>query len=328
MRLIGLAVVLALSLVIAPLAAEAQQVGKPYRIGILSGGSPDKDSPNIEAFRNGLRDMGWVEGRNVVIEWRSAEGRTERLTGLAAELVHLKVDVIVTAASTPATLAAKRATTTTPVVMVAVGAPLDTGLVASLARPGGNVTGSTTLGGEVASKRLDFVKELVPKAAQVALLWNPDNPANARLYRELGQKAQQAHLKLLSVEVRDVKEFDSGFALLAKQRPGALLLTADPMHLVHMGRVIEFTAKHQLPAIYNTRESVLDGGLMSYGANQPELYKRAATYVDKILKGTKPGDLPVEQPTKFEMVINLKTARALGLTIPQTLLLQADHVIE
>jgi len=328
MRLIRLAVVLALSLVIAPLAAEAQQVGKSYRIGILSGGSPDKDSPNIEAFRNGLRDMGWVEGRNVVIEWRSAEGRTERLTGLAAELVHLKVDVIVTAASTPATLAAKRATTTTPVVMVAVGAPLETGLVASLARPGGNVTGSTTLGGEVASKRLDFVKELVPKAAQVALLWNPDNPANARLYRELVQKAQQAHLKLLSVEVRDVKEFDSGFALLAKQRPAALLLTGDPMHLVHMGRVIEFTAKHQLLAIYNTRESVLDGGLMSYGANQPELYRRAATYVDKILKGTKPGDLPVEQPTKFELVINLKTAKALGLTIPRTLLLQADQVIE
>jgi len=193
----------------APLAAEAQQAGKLYRVGILSGGSPDKDSSGIEAFRNGLRELGWVEGRNVAIERRSAEGRTDRLTGLAAELVRLKVDVIVTAASTPATLAAKRATTTTPVVVVAVGAPLETALVDSLARPGGNVTGSTTLGGEVASKRLDFAKELVPPAAQVALLWNPDNPANARLYRELVQKAQQANLKLLSVEVRDVKEFDA-----------------------------------------------------------------------------------------------------------------------
>ena len=328
MRLIGFAVVLALSVTLASLAGEAQQAGKPYRIGILSGGSPDKNSPHIEAFRQGLRDKGWVEGRTVVIEWRSAEGRTDRLGGLASELVHLKVDVIVTAGSTPATLAAKRATTTTPIVMVAVGAPLDTGLVPSLARPGGNVTGLTTLGGEVASKRLDFVKELLPEARQLALLWNPDNPANARLYSELTQKAQRAHLTLLSVEVRDVKEFDSGFALLVKQRPDALLLTADPMILVHMRRVIEFTAKHRLPAIYNTRESVEAGGLMSYDANQPELYKRAAIYVDKILSGTKPGDLPVEQPTKFELVINLKTAKALGLTIAPSLLLQADKVIE
>jgi putative tryptophan/tyrosine transport system substrate-binding protein len=323
----ALAATLALSLLAAPLATGAQQAGKPYRIGILSGGSPDKTSPHIEAFRQGLRDMGWVEGRNIAIEWRSAEGRTDRLTGLATELVDLKVDVIVTAGSTPATLAVKRVTTT-PVVMVAVGAPLETGLVASLARPGGNVTGSTTLGPEVASKRLEFVKDLLPEAAQVALLWNPDNPANARLYSELMQKAQQAHLKLLSVEVRGVKEFDRGFALLAKHRPSALLLTADPMILVHMGRVVEFTAKHKLPAIYNTRETVVAGGLMSYDANHPELYRRAATYVDKILKGTKPGDLPVEQPTKFELVINLKTAKALGLTIPPSLLLQADQVIE
>ena len=208
------------------------------------------------------------------------------------------------------------------------GAPVENGLVASLARPGGNVTGSTTLGGEVASKRLDFVKELIPKATQVALLWNPDNPANAALYRELMQKAQQAQLKLLSVEVRHAKEFDSGFALLERLRPDALLLTGDPMHLVHMGRVIEFTAKHLLPAIYNTRDNVLQGGLMSYGANQSELFKRAATYVDRILKGAKPADLPVEQPTKFELLINLKTARALRLTSPQTLILQADQAIE
>src|SRR5262249_19951926 len=213
----------------------------------------------------------WIGRQNVVIEWRSAEGRTDQLGALAAELVQSKVDVIVTAASTPATVAVKRATTTIPIVMVAVGAPVENGLVASLARPGGNVTGSTTLGGEVASKRLDFVKELIPKATQIALLWNPDNPANAKVYRELQQKVRQAQLKLLSVEARHANEFDSGFAFLARHRPNALLLTGDPMHLVHMGRVIEFTAKHQLPAIYNESESVLQGGLMSYGANQPEL---------------------------------------------------------
>jgi putative ABC transport system substrate-binding protein len=316
------------SILVAPLAAEGQQAGNVYRIGILSGGWPEKSAPQIEAFLKSLHDMGWIDGQNLVIEWRSADGRTDRLGALAAELVRIKVDVIVTAASTPATVAAKRATTTIPVVMVAVGAPVENGLVASLARPGGNVTGSTTLGGEVASKRLDFVKALIPKATQVALLWNPDNPANAALYRELQQKARLAQLKLLSVEARHANEFDSGFAFLARQRPDALLLTGDPMHLAHVGRVIEFTAKQQLPAIYNIRESVLQGGLMSYGANQSDLYRRAATYVDRILKGAKPADLPVEQPTKFELLINLKTARALRLTIPQTLILQADQIID
>src|SRR5262245_18925200 len=319
---------LAGGVIVAPLAAQAQQAGKLYRIGLLSGGSPERNTPQIEAFLKSLHDMGWVDGQNVIIEWRSAEASTDRLAALATELVQLKVDVIVTVASTPATVAAKRATTTIPIVMVAVGAPLESGLVTSLARPGGNITGSTTLGGEVASKRLDFVKELIPKATQVALLWNPDNPANAALYRELLEKAQRAQLKLVSVEVRHPREFDCGFALLARKRPDALLLTGDPMHLVHMGRVIEFTAKHRLPAIYNTRENAVAGGLMSYGANQPDLFKRAAAYVDRILNGTRPAELPVEQPTKFELLINLKTAKALRLTIPRTLILQADQVIE
>src|SRR5262245_22725092 len=327
MRRIGLAVILAFSLFVL-LESEAQQAGKVYRIGILSGGSPEKNTPQVEAFLERLHDLGWVDGQNVIVEWRSSEGRTDRLPALATELVQLKVDVIVTATSTPATVAAKRATTTIPVVMVAVVAPVENGLVTSLARPGGNITGSTTLGGEVASKRLDFVKELVPKATQVALLWNPDNPANAMLYRELAQKAQQAQLKLFSVEVLHPREFDNGFALLARQRPDALLLTGDPMHLIHMGRVIEFAAKHQLPAIYNTTESVAAGGLMSYGVSHPELYKRAATYVDRILKGARPAELPVEQPTKFELLINLKTAKALRLTIPRTLILQADQIFE
>ena len=246
---------------------------------------------------------------------------------LAAELVQLKVDVIVTAGSTPATLAVKRATATIPVVMVAVGAPLDTGLVSNLARPGGNLTGFTTLGGEVASKRLEFVKDLLPGAFQLAL------SGILTTRRTRGSTATRAISAAGAPEAAlgrsaDANDFDSGFALLTKQRPDALLLTADPTLLVHMGRVIEFTTKHRVPTIYNTKDSVMAGGLMSYDADQPELYRRAATYVDKILKGARPGDLPVEQPTKFELVINLKTAKALGLTIKPSLLLQADQIIE
>src|SRR5262245_47454991 len=312
----------------ATFAVEAQQPGKVYRIGILSGGLPHMNSPQIEAFRRGLRETGWTEGRDVVIEWRSAEGKTDRLDALAAELTRLNVDVIVTTASTPATVAAKRATSTIPIIMIAVGSAVDTGLVASLARPGGNVTGSTTLGAEVATKRLQFVKDILPGAVRIALLWNPANPSNARLHMDLRQRAQQEHLQLLSVEVREVKDFDDGFRRLTELRPDALLLTGDPMHLVHMQRVIEFAAKRRLPAIYNTRESAEAGGLMSYHADQLVLFRRAATYVDRILKGVKPADLPVEQPTKFDLAINLRTARALGITIPPTLLLQADQVIE
>jgi putative tryptophan/tyrosine transport system substrate-binding protein len=319
---------LALGTLSATLAVEAQQPGKVYRIGILSGGLPQMNSPQIEAFRRGLRETGWIEGRDVVIEWRSAEGKTDRLDVLAAELTRLNVDVIVTAASTPATVAAKRATSTIPIIMIAVGSAVDTGLVASLARPGGNVTGSTTLGAEVATKRLQFVKDILPGAVRIALLWNPANPSNARLHMDLRQRAQQEHLQLLSVEVRAVKDFDDGFRRLTELRPDALLLTGDPMHLVHMQRVIEFAAKRRLPAIYNTRESAEAGGLMSYHADQLVLFRRAATYVDRILKGVKPADLPVEQPTKFDLAINLRTARALGITIPPTLLLQADQVIE
>jgi putative ABC transport system substrate-binding protein len=323
-----LSVILALALLAAPFAAKAQQPGKTSHIGILSSGWPAQDSVHIEAFRQGLRDAGWVEGQNLVIEWRSAEGKTDRLAALAAELVRLKVVVIVAATSTRATQAAMRATTTIPIVMVAAGAPLDTGLVASLARPGGNVTGNTTLGAEVGAKRLEFVKELVPRATQIALLWNPDNPANVRIHAELVEKAPTVGLKLFSVRVRTAEEFDGALALLAKERPDALLLTADPMHQLHMGQVIEFAAKQRLPAIYNTKDSVMAGGLMSYGANQPELYRRAATYVAKILNGAKVGELPVEQPTKFELVINLKTAKALGLKIPPSVLARADEVIE
>jgi putative ABC transport system substrate-binding protein len=232
----------------------------------------------------------------------------------------------VTTSSTPGTLAAKQATTVIPIVMVGVGQP--EAVVSNIARPGGNITGSTILGSDVAPKRLELVKELRPRATQVALLWNPDNPANVYMEHELKGTARRLGLKLVSGSVRDVAEFDSAFEVIAKQRVAALIVTGDQMHQVHIGRVIDFAARNRLPAIYNIKENVLAGGLMSYGADHRELYRCAAIYVDKILKGTKPRDLPIEQPTKFELVINLKTAKALGLAIPPSLLQRADQVIE
>src|SRR5262245_302893 len=314
-----------LAVLIAPLAVEAQQAGRVYRIGVLSGAPPEWLVPMLDAFRQGLRGLGYAESQ-IIFHIRYAEGRDEVLPRLVGELVRLKVDVIVTTSSTPATLAVKRATTEIPVVMVGVGQP--EAIVSNIARPGGNITGSTILGSEVAPKRLELVKELRPGATQVALLWNPDNPANVYVERELNGTARRLGLKLVSARVRDVTEFDSAFKVIATQRVAALIVTGDPMHQVHIGRVIDFAARNRLAAIYNIRENVLAGGLMYYGADHRELYRRAAIYVDKILKGTKPGDLPVEQPTRFELGINLKTAKALDLTIPPSLLLRADQVIE
>jgi ABC-type uncharacterized transport system substrate-binding protein len=312
------------SFLAAPIPAKAQQPGRVYRIGVLSGASPEWLVPMLNAFRKGLLDLGYAESQ-IVFHIRYAEGRDEVLPRLAGELVSLKVDVIVTTSSTPGTLAAKQATTEIPIVMVGVGQP--EAVVSNIARPGGNITGSTILGSEVAPKRLELVKELRPRATQVALLWNTDNPANVYMERELRRTAHRLGLKLVSARVRDVNEFDTAFDLIAKQRVAALIVTGDPMHQVHIGRVIDFAARNRVPAIYNIKENVLAGGLMSYGADHRELYRRAAIYVDKILKGTKPGDLPVEQPTRFELTINLKTAKALGLTIPSLVLLRADEVI-
>jgi len=324
MQLIGLAVVLGLTL--APLAAEAQQAPKVARIGYLAGNlaaTPHRP----EAFRQALRDLGYVEGRNVVIEYRDAEGKSERLPALAAELVALKVDVIV-AAGTPAALAAKQATRTVPIVFAAVFDPVTSGLVSSLAHPGGHVTGLTVLGPGLAAKRLELLKEAVPNMSRVVFLWNPANPDQKFSLNEVQAGARALGVTLHSVEARSREELEQAFAMMKQSRPSALLMTADGVHQRYIGRIVAFTSETRLPAMYQLKEAVDRGGLMSYGASLPDLGRRAASYIDKILKGAKPADLPVEQPTKFELVINLKTAKALGLTIPPSVLGRADQIIE
>ena len=329
MRVIGLAVVLAVSLTLAPLAADAQQAAKVYRIGYLAGGSSTSGPNTTEAFRQGLRELGWVEGQNILIDYRYAEGRYNRLPDLVAELVRLKVDVIVASPSPPAA-AAKNATGTIPIVMIGAGVdPVEQGLIASLARPGGNVTGlSYGVGQEIFGKQLALLKEAVPKIRRVAVLWNPAAAPLTRAIEEVKVAARSLGLQLQFLEARSPNEFDGAFTAMAKERAGALLVLTDAMFSAHGGRLADLAAKSRLPATYTTRLPVESGGLMSYGPSFSDLWRRAAGYVDKILKGAKPADLPVEQPTKFELVINLKTAPALSLTIPQTLLLRADQVIE
>jgi putative ABC transport system substrate-binding protein len=311
----------------APLATEAQQGGKVYRIAFLGTGSGSAQAYRVDALRVGLRDLGYVEGKNIVIEYRYADGKYDRLPDLAAELVLLKVDVIVTG-GTQSTQAAMKATTTIPIVMVGTGDPLRSELVASLARPGGNVTGVTQLGAEVAGKRLQILKDTVPKVSRVAFLWNRANASHRPYFNDLQAVAQGLRFTLQSVEVQEPHEFERAFADMMRERPDALIVTADGTHQLRQAWIVDFAAKWRLPAMYQLKEYVEAGGLMSYGASITDNYRRAATYVDRILKGAKPADLPVEQPTKFELVINLKTAKALGLTIPPSLLARADHVIE
>jgi ABC-type uncharacterized transport system substrate-binding protein len=325
MRLIGLAVVLAVSL-LAPLAAEAQ-AGKMYRIAFLATASGQSQAYQVDALRAGLHDLGYLEGKNIVIEYRWAEGKYDRLPDLAAELVRLKVDVIVTG-GTQSTQAAMKATTTIPIVMVGTGDPLRSGLVASLARPGGNVTGLTQLGAEVAGKRLQILKDIVPNVSRVAFLWNRANVSHMPYFNELQAAARGLRLTLQSVEVQEPHEFEKAFAGMMRERPDALIVTADGTHQLRQAWIVDFAAKRRLPVMYQLKEYVEAGGLMSYGTSITDIYRHAAIYVDKILKGAKPADLPVEQPTKFDLVINLKTAKALGLTIPQSVLLRADQVIE
>jgi ABC-type uncharacterized transport system substrate-binding protein len=320
MRVLSM-VTLIVALLATPLAAVAQPAEKVPRIGLLD------YSPVWEPFRQALRDLGYVEGQNIAIEYRPTEGRQELLREHAAELVRLKVDVIV-AAGTPPTQAAMQATTTIPIVMVSTGDPLRTGLVASLARPGGNVTGNTILGAELSGKRLQLLKEMLPNVSRVAFLWNPANASLISHFNEIQAAARALGLTLQSVEVRDPKEFESAFLKMMRDRPDALIMTADTMHRLHLERIVDFAANRRLPAMYQLKAYVEAGGLMSYGASLSDLFRRAAVYVDKILKGAKPADLPVEQPTKFELTINLKTAKALGLTIPHSVLLRADQVIE
>lgn len=307
--------------------ARAQQAAKVPRIGFLGNSTAALEANLVEPFREGLRDLGYVEGRNILIEYRWAEGQYERFPTLIAELIALKVDVIVTA-GTPASVAVKKATTSVPVVMVAVGDPVATGLVASLARPGGNVTGLTSIAEEMEGKRLELLREVIPNISHVAVLWNPVNPVFKRALDELQAAATVMRIKILSLGVRASDQFEDAFAAIVRERPGALLVLGDRLFLYNRMRIMEFAAQHRLPGVHVYRELVEAGGLMSYGPSYADMHRRAATYVDQILKGAKPGDLPVQQPTKFELLINLKTAKALGLTVPPTLLARADEVIE
>jgi putative ABC transport system substrate-binding protein len=326
---VGLFVMLALSVLAAPVVAAAQQPTKVYRIGRLSPGlPPSQSSPSMEAFRQGLRDLGYVEGQNLVIEWRWAEGREERLPDLAAELVRLQVEVIVVG-GVAAIRAAQHATSTIPIVMAANYDPVGEGFIASLARPGGNITGLSWLGAELPGKRLELLKETLPQSARIAVLGNPAFAAYETWLHSLTAAARALDLHLHVLELRRADELDSAFAAITSAGADALIVLSDPALLDGLhGRIVALAARHRLPAMYDWRAYVDAGGLMSYGPNMPDMQRRAANYVDKILKGAKPADLPIEQPTTFNLVINLKAAKALGLTIPSTVLFQANEVLQ
>jgi putative tryptophan/tyrosine transport system substrate-binding protein len=326
MRLIGLAVVLAVSLALAPLTSEAQQAGKAHRIAFLGSTSPSGYASQMKAFRGGLRDLGYVEGQNLVIEFRWAQGKYERLPELAAELVRLKPDVLVTH-GVPGTLAAKRATNTIPIVIGVVGEAVAIGAVEGLARPGGNVTGSSFFVPELNAKRLEVLKEAFPRLSRVGVLLNRDNAVNMHVLKAMEQTAQALKIQLQSVEARDPADLENAVSTLVKGHASAIAVEDDAMLLAHAERIADLARKYQLPTI-GFVEYARAGGLMAYGVNFQDLWRRAAGFVDKILRGARPADLPVEQPTKFELVINLKAAKALGLTIPQSVLGRADQVIE
>ena len=311
-----------------PLAIEAQQARKMPRIGYLGQNSAESAPHLLVAFRQALGERGWVEGQNILIEYRYADGKVDRLPALVAELIGRNVDVIVTVSSR-ATWAAKDATKSIPIVMAASVDALGEGLVASLAHPGGNVTGMTFLAGpEIAGKQLQLLKEVVPAASRVAVLTNPTNRSHAGFLRELKVTARSLGAQLQVLEAQDPDQIDSAFVAMTRERAGALLVLTDSVFVGERRRVVDLAARSRIPALYSQREFAADGGLVSYGPSLSEMFRRAATHVDKLLRGTKPGDIPVEQPTKFELVINLKTAKALGLTIPQSPLLRADDVIQ
>ena len=307
--------------------AEAQQPKKVPRLGYLVANFPSTNPARNEAFRQGLRDLGYVEGKSIVIEWRYAEGKPDRLPVLAAELVRLKVDVIVTAGPA-STRPAKEATSTIPIVMGFDNDPVGNGFVASLARPGGNITGLSTLAPEISGKQLELLMEIVPRLSRVAALGNSNEPGNAQALREVEVAAGAFGVQLQHLDVRDPKDIETAFREARKERAGAVLVLPSPVLLTQRTQIVVLTVKSRLPAIYFATEFVDVGGLMTYGPRRTDSFRRAATYVDKILKGAKPADLPVEQPTKFELVINLKTAKQIGLTIPPNLLLRADKVIK
>jgi putative tryptophan/tyrosine transport system substrate-binding protein len=305
-----------------PLAARAQQAGfRIPRIGIID------DAPMWDDFRQGLRDLGYVAGQNIAIEYRSAQGNVDRLRQAAREFASLPVNVIV-AYGSPATRAARQATSTIPIVMIGIGDPVRAGFVANLARPGGNITGNSNLAPDLTGKRMEILKECVPGLARVAFLWNPDNDSNLAFLEELIIVVPALGLQLISVPMRTSDDFEAVFAAMMQRRPNAFVTTSDPLIQRHIGQIIDFMAKHRLPAMYQTKEEARAGGLMAYGAILPDMFRRGAWYVHRILQGAQPAELPVEQPTKFELTINLKTAKALGLTVPPSLLARADEVIE
>ena len=315
----------ALASLAAPAAAQAQQAAKVARIGFLAWGSPPPSDRYGEPFRQGLRELGWVEGQNIVVEYRWAEGRSDRAADFAAELVRLKVDIIV-AFATPAIQAAKSATKTIPIVMGVSTDPMGTGFITSLARPGGNITGVSLMSPDLAGKRLQLLREVLPSITRVAFLASGRSPAGRLFVQETQVAARKLGVQIQPVVIGGPEEFEGAFSAMVRERAGALVV--QPLFTNHRQRIVALAARHRLPMISDFKEFADAGALMSYGPNARETYRRAATYVDKILKGTKPADLPVEQPTRFELVINMKTAKALRITIPQSVLIRADQLIQ
>ena len=331
LRTIGLISVLAFGLLAAPLPAKAQQAGKVYRIGFLDFRLRSTTTdPRFVAFRQGLRELGYVEGQNLVIEYRSARGKRDRPPELAAELVKLKVDILVTSGSNRMVLAAQRATRTIPIVMASLSLdPVEAGFVTSLARPGGNITGSTSVASKIHPKRLEILKEASPRIARVAIIWTPRQQKQAMTEVEAAGPAMGLQIQSVLVDPGlGLASLESAFSTINQERPDALLVGSSALTLRNRARVVDFTAKRRLPTIYDSKLFVNAGGLMSYGPKSTDNYRRAATYVDKILRGAKPAELPIELPTKFELVINIKTAKALDLTIPPSILYRADKVIK
>jgi len=308
--------------------AEAQQPKKVPRIGYLSPVSASRDSTRREAFRHGLRELGYMEGTNIITEYRFAEGKVERFADLVTELVRLKVDVIMPAGGSPITRVAKNATATIPIVMTNAADPVADRLVASLARPGGNVTGLSAVVPDLSAKRLELLHEVVPKVSRVAALWNSALPERAVDFKETRAAARAFHIQLQSLEVRHPEDFEGAFQAATKERAQAFVILPDPLTNTHQARIVDFAVRKRLPTMFSQRPPVDAGGLMSYSPNYEDLFRRAATYVDKIPKGTKPADLPVEQPMKFELIINLKSAKQIGLAIPPNVLARADRVIK
>lgn len=319
--------IITLGILLGSLAAQAQQTGTVYRIGFLGNSTAALEANLVGPFREGLRELGYVEGRNVLIEYRWAEGKYDRFPTLVAELLARKVAVIVTA-GTPATLAVMKATTTVPLVMAAVGDPVGTGIVPSLNHPGGNITGLTAISTEMDAKRLELLREVVPTVSYIAVLWNATSPLQVLDEKQVQAAAQVLRMRVLSLGVKTEEEIKSALALITRERPDALLVLADRLLLHHRALIMDFAIRHRLPGVHPYRELVEAGGLMSFGPSYADMHKRAAYFVDRILKGEKPGDLPVERPRTFELVINLKVAKALGLTIPQSVLLRGTEIIQ